>query len=76
MDDLGILGWRGLGMVLTFRSGETSSRASPDELLSLLGYRLHSGVALLGEFLSLRYCKRRFGSGGSVLEAPHKWCGS
>ena len=33
-----------------------------DELLSLLGYLSHSGDAILGEILSLRYCKCRFGA--------------
>ena len=59
------LGWEGSGQGLTSRTWETSSRAMLDELLSLLGYPLHSGDALLGGFLLLRHCKRFF-LGGSL----------
>ena len=51
MDDLGILVGSGHG--LTSRPRETSFRAMRDE-------PLHSGDALLGGFLLLWYCMRRF----------------
>ena len=50
------------GHVLTSRPRGTSSRVMFGELLSLLGCPLHSGDAVLGGRLSLRYCMRRFGA--------------
>ena len=45
------VGWDRSGHGLTSRPGGTSSRVMIDELLSLLGYLLHSGDALLGGLL-------------------------
>ena len=54
-------GREGSGHELTSRPRGTSSRIMLAELLSLLGYPLHSGDALLGGLLPLKHCKCRLG---------------